>query len=82
MPVAVGPDDDKNALKVGGRMVRVVVDGPYGGPMFHDFVESQAVLLLAGGSGITFCAAILEELVGSAAQPKANIRTRFVYLVW
>ncbi|KAL8292140.1 hypothetical protein RQP46_001606 [Phenoliferia psychrophenolica] len=81
MPLVAAQDDLDN-LKVGGRNVRVIVDGPYGGSMYQDFAEAQSVLLIAGGSGITFCASVLEELVGSAAQLRGNIRTRFVTLVW
>lgn len=48
--------------------------------MFTDFAESQAVLLIAGGSGITFAAAIFEELTGAAAA--GHIRARTLILVW
>lgn len=54
--------------------------GPYGGPRYHDFARSQGVLLVAGGSGITFALAILEDLIGAALQGNSNIQN--VLLVW
>jgi ferric-chelate reductase len=48
--------------------------------MLTDFADSQAVLLVAGGSGITFAASILEELIGQAC--KGGIRTRSITLIW
>ncbi|KAL8276777.1 hypothetical protein RQP46_010833 [Phenoliferia psychrophenolica] len=63
-----------------GRTVNVSIEGPYGGPMFTDFSESQNVVLIAGGSGITFAASVLEEIVGQAVD--GTCRTRTVTLVW
>ncbi|KAL8292851.1 hypothetical protein RQP46_000545 [Phenoliferia psychrophenolica] len=70
------------SLKSGGqgRTVSVAVEGPYGGPMFTDLSESQSVVLFAGGSGVTFAAAVLEELVGQACD--GVCRTRQVTVVW
>lgn len=48
--------------------------------MFCDFSDAQSVLLVAGGSGITFAASILEELIGQAVE--GRIRTRSITLVW
>ncbi|KAI5476960.1 hypothetical protein MNV49_006988 [Pseudohyphozyma bogoriensis] len=50
------------------------------GPMYTDFSESQSVLLVAGGSGITFAASVLEEVIGLAVQGRG--RTKAVTLVW
>ncbi|GAA5881386.1 hypothetical protein JCM3774_002542 [Rhodotorula dairenensis] len=55
-------------------------EGPYGGPGFLDFAECEAVLLVAGGSGITSPLPLLEELVHLAS--KGLARTRVVTLVW
>ncbi|GEM06604.1 ferric-chelate reductase [Rhodotorula toruloides] len=54
--------------------------GPYGGPMLTDFADAQSVILIAGGSGITFCAPLLEELVYLATVGKTSVRS--VTLVW
>lgn len=48
--------------------------------MFTDFCESQNVVLFAGGSGITFAASVLEEILGLAVL--GSCRTRSVTLVW
>ncbi|BGP23647.1 hypothetical protein JCM10295v2_002548 [Rhodotorula toruloides] len=53
---------------------------PYGGPMLTDFADAQSVILIAGGSGITFCAPLLEELVYLATVGKTSVRS--VTLVW
>lgn len=45
--------------------------------MFTDFAESQAVLLFAGGSGITFAASVFEELIHQAIQG-ALVSLRFL----
>ncbi|GAA5945750.1 hypothetical protein JCM10213_002709 [Rhodosporidiobolus nylandii] len=63
-----------------GRTVKCAIEGPYGGPMFTDFADTHSALLFAGGSGITFCASTLEELVGLAVA--GHLRTRSVTLVW
>lgn len=74
---------DKGAEKESfgfGRTCPVAIEGPYGGPMFTDFSESQSVILFAGGSGISFAASVLEEIVGQAID--GTCRTRNVTLVW
>lgn len=48
--------------------------------MLTDFANAQSVLLVAGGSGITFCAPLLEELVHLATVGKTSVRS--VTLVW
>lgn len=48
--------------------------------MYTDFVDSSAVVLVAGGSGITFCASVLEELVYLATQGRTSARS--ATLVW
>ncbi|GAA5888537.1 hypothetical protein JCM5296_001063 [Sporobolomyces johnsonii] len=63
-----------------GAVVKCALEGPYGGPMYTDFADVQAAVLFAGGSGITFAASVLEELVGLAV--KGRLRTRTVTVVW
>ncbi|GAA5861446.1 hypothetical protein JCM8547_006130 [Rhodosporidiobolus lusitaniae] len=63
-----------------GAVVRVAIEGPYGGPMFTDFADCQSAIFFAGGSGITFAASSIEELVSLAV--KGRLRTRTVTLVW
>ncbi|GAA5837137.1 hypothetical protein JCM11251_005264 [Rhodosporidiobolus azoricus] len=63
-----------------GMNIRCAIEGPYGGPMYTDFCDAQSAVLFAGGSGITFAASILEELIHLAQQ--GQLRTRTVTLVW
>lgn len=44
--------------------INVMLDGPYGGHAL-DLLNSSHVLLVAGGSGITFACGVLDELVGT-----------------
>ncbi|GAA6052042.1 hypothetical protein JCM3770_002336 [Rhodotorula araucariae] len=69
---AVDPDE--------APVINCAIEGPYGGVMYTDFADSHAVLLVAAGSGITFCASILEELVHSATL--GQLAARSVTLVW
>ncbi|BGP69264.1 hypothetical protein NBRC10513v2_002607 [Rhodotorula toruloides] len=62
------------------KVIGCAFEGPYGGPMLTDFADAQSVLLIAGGSGITFCAPLLEELVYLATVGKSSVRS--VTLVW
>jgi len=46
-----------------GVPVQVLVDGPYGGSSI-DLGDYETVLLLSGGSGITFTLGLLDDIVG------------------
>lgn len=45
-----------------GRRVTVMIDGPYGG-LKLDLGEYESVLLVGGGSGITFVLGAIEEVL-------------------
>ncbi|GAA5855222.1 hypothetical protein JCM9279_007510 [Rhodotorula babjevae] len=62
------------------RVIKCAIEGPYGGLMYTDCVDSSAIVLIAGGSGITFCASVLEELVYLATQGRTSARS--ATLVW
>ncbi|BGP38859.1 hypothetical protein JCM10449v2_002797 [Rhodotorula kratochvilovae] len=62
------------------RVINCAIEGPYGGVMYTDFADSHAVVLVAAGSGITFCASVLEELVHLATQ--GQLAARSATLVW
>lgn len=47
----------------GGAAVRVMLDGPYGGCAI-DLGACECVLLVSGGSGVTFALGLLDDLVG------------------
>jgi ferric-chelate reductase len=60
-------DENEGKASVGGmehpgKRVTVMIDGPYGG-LKLDLGEYEAVLLVAGGSGITFVLGAIEEAI-------------------
>ncbi|WWC89453.1 uncharacterized protein L201_004377 [Kwoniella dendrophila CBS 6074] len=54
------PDDSIDGLQHPGRKVQVMIDGPYGG-LKIDLSQYENVLLVGGGSGITFILGAIEE---------------------
>ncbi|KZT71050.1 hypothetical protein DAEQUDRAFT_688502 [Daedalea quercina L-15889] len=68
--------------EAGGGMprVRVLVDGPFGGPGHAVIASYSAALLVAGGSGISYPLAIVEELLRDASCGAS--RVRLIGLVW
>jgi len=68
----------------------VMIDGPYGGSSV-DFGNSENVLMVGGGSGVTFVLGLLDDLLGRVAKERGRgergdgggmIRTRKVGFVW
>lgn len=72
---------------LGGANVQVMLDGPYGGCSL-DLDAASHILLLAGGSGITFVIGLLDEIVGRVCKlglggtAGMGTRTRRVDVVW
>lgn len=67
----------------GFERVTVLLDGPYGGATL-DYGTYESVLLVAGGSGVTFTLGILDDLVGrivKLGRPNGE-RTRRVTFAW
>jgi ferric-chelate reductase len=63
-----------------GRVVNVLVEGPYGGPG-HTIISSySAALVLCGGSGVSFGLGVVDEIVKDAEMGRA--RVRFAEMVW
>ncbi|KAG8880523.1 hypothetical protein FRB97_000352 [Tulasnella sp. 331] len=61
-------------------LMRMVMEGPYGGPG-HDVISTfSSAFLLVGGSGITWGLSIVEEIIRDAELQRAN--TRLIHLVW
>ena len=78
---------DLNSLAQNGEKgrehVTVLLDGPYGGSSL-DFGEYESVLLVSGGSGVTFSLGILDDLLGRVVKlgrPRQE-RTKRIDLVW
>ncbi|KAJ7182698.1 hypothetical protein C8R43DRAFT_1054634 [Mycena crocata] len=68
-----------------GRDIKVVVEGPYGafytrGPGFVMFNSYSAAIFIAGGSGITFTLAAIQELIQQDL--KSESRVRVIELIW
>ncbi|KAI0675049.1 ferric reductase NAD binding domain-containing protein [Trametes maxima] len=61
------------------RSSRVLLDGPYGG-VEGDLKAYDRVLLLAGGSGVTFVVPLLLDIVRGFAEGKAVCQK--IHLVW
>ncbi|KAG8768868.1 hypothetical protein FRC12_005313 [Ceratobasidium sp. 428] len=64
----------------GHRSVYVLVEGPYGGPRHTIIPSFSGVMLVLGGSGITFGTSVLEDLVAKSLDGTA--RTMCVNFVW
>ncbi|QRV98391.1 Ferric reductase like transmembrane component [Ceratobasidium sp. AG-Ba] len=62
------------------RSVYVLVEGPYGGPGNTVIPSFSGVMLVLGGSGITFGTSILEDIVAKSLNGTA--RTLCVNFVW
>jgi len=66
-----------------GVPVQVMIDGPYGGSSI-DLGEYESVLLLSGGSGVTFTLGMLDDIVGRVARLRreGGERTRRIEFAW
>ncbi|ESK93889.1 putative iron reductase [Moniliophthora roreri MCA 2997] len=64
---------------IGGK-VRVMVEGPYGGPGLRMFASFSAAVFVAGGSGITFVLSAIKELI--RADAKGESRVKVIELIW
>ncbi|KIM43579.1 hypothetical protein M413DRAFT_25919 [Hebeloma cylindrosporum] len=65
---------------IGGREVRVVVEGPYGGPQHTVFSSFSAAVFVAGGSGITFALSAIQDLVQKDLRGAS--RVKIIELIW
>ncbi|KAJ7705372.1 hypothetical protein B0H17DRAFT_1037796 [Mycena rosella] len=63
-----------------GRDVRIMVEGPYGGPGLVMFNSFSAAVFVAGGSGITFALSAIQELIQK--DKRGESRVRVIELVW
>ncbi|KAH7338359.1 hypothetical protein B0J17DRAFT_662222 [Rhizoctonia solani] len=63
-----------------GSSVKVIIEGPYGGPGSTIPSSFSSALIVVGGSGITFGTSTVEELVTAAED--GSTRTKYVELVW
>ncbi|KAI0746323.1 incomplete iron reductase [Daedaleopsis nitida] len=63
-----------------GSTVQVVVEGPYGGPGHAIFASFSGAMFVAGGSGITFALAAVQDLMKKDLEERSRIRA--MELVW
>ena len=68
--------------EVGGveRDVRVLVEGPYGGPGHTVYSSFSGALVVAGGSGITFALGMVQDLLQRDREGKSRLKC--IELVW
>ncbi|KAL7414967.1 ferric reductase like transmembrane component-domain-containing protein [Mrakia frigida] len=78
--VGTGEDRMRFGGAKGGRRCRVLVEGPYGGTGNILFSSFSSVLLVSGGSGITFSLAQALSLQSKALL--GLVRARSIDLVW
>ncbi|KZT71208.1 hypothetical protein DAEQUDRAFT_750102 [Daedalea quercina L-15889] len=62
------------------RNIKVMLNGPYGGPGHAIVTSFSGAMLVAGGSGITYALSTVQELVTKGVESAS--RTRVVELVW
>ncbi|OCB87147.1 hypothetical protein A7U60_g5661 [Sanghuangporus baumii] len=62
------------------REMKVIVEGPYGGTGHVVMSSYSSVLLVAGGSGITFGLGAAEELIQDILNGRSSVK--FIELVW
>ncbi|CAL1710629.1 unnamed protein product [Somion occarium] len=60
--------------------VRVLIEGPYGGPGHTLFASFSGALFVAGGSGITFALSAVQDLVQKDLRGESRLKS--IELVW
>ncbi|KAI0794895.1 incomplete iron reductase [Abortiporus biennis] len=68
--------------EAGGYMpnVKILVEGPYGGPGHTIFASFSGALLVAGGSGITFALGMFQDLIRKDLEGESRLKD--IELVW
>lgn len=66
--------------QVNSRRIKCLVEGPYSGHAATMFEAYSGVLLVAGGSGISFILSLLDDLVNKHVEGRS--RTRAIEVVW
>ncbi|KAI9457618.1 ferric reductase like transmembrane component-domain-containing protein [Lactarius psammicola] len=62
------------------REVRIIVEGPYSGPGYTLYTAYSGVILVAGGSGISYATSVLDDILQKHASGKSNVRV--IEVVW
>jgi ferric-chelate reductase len=69
------------SFRAGKTTAKVIVEGPYGGPGNNLFDSYGAVMLVAGGSGITHTLGVTATLISKAAS-HGSVRASFLNVIW
>ncbi|KIL63824.1 hypothetical protein M378DRAFT_127307 [Amanita muscaria Koide BX008] len=64
----------------GVKSIKVLIEGPYGGPGHAIYSSYSAAVLIAGGSGITFALSVIQDLVQKELQGQSRVKA--ITLVW
>ncbi|TFK50651.1 iron reductase [Heliocybe sulcata] len=75
--------NEKSVEEPLGAPVQVMLDGPYGGCSV-DLGRYESVLLVAGGSGVTFSLSVLDDIVGRCCRlgRRGGEKTRRIEFAW
>lgn len=73
-----GKEGDQTGVT--GKQVTVMIDGPYGG-LKLDLGEHESVLLVAGGSGVTFVLGAIEEALRLCSMGKGPRKVDVAWVV-
>ncbi|KAI9440697.1 hypothetical protein H4582DRAFT_1488315 [Lactarius indigo] len=71
---------DAECVCEGARQVRIIVEGPYSGPGYTIYTAFSGVVLVAGGSGISYVTGVLDDILQKHASGKSNVRV--IEVVW
>lgn len=63
-----------------GRDIKVMIEGPYGGPGHTIFASFSGAVFVVGGSGITFALSTVQDLVQKDL--KGQSRLKIIELIW
>lgn len=78
-----GSVDEKNLHELSeaasDRRLAVAVEGPYG-VSYMDMCDYETVMLVAGGSGFTYCMSTFEHIIGNAV--KGIGYTKKIFVLW
>jgi len=77
--MAVASGYGEGARRTGGN-VKIMVEGPYGGPGYYIFESYSAVVLVCGGSGISFGLSVLQHLVQKDIEGASRVKV--IELIW
>ncbi|KZV76838.1 hypothetical protein PENSPDRAFT_679855 [Peniophora sp. CONT] len=75
-----GPSATEAGASQTTRTMRMLVEGPYGGPSYTLFESYSGVVLVAGGSGISCVLGILDDLTEAHATGRSRVRS--IEIVW